>query len=70
MSAAPRVGDLVRYHPFGLVSFPARAVRVTAVHEDVKNGRPGFDGTVEGGPEEGAPVWGYTADIETVERHA
>ena len=41
MSGSPEVGEMIVYCTF---SGMRRAVEVTAVHEVVKNGRPGFDG--------------------------
>ena len=35
------VGDTVRYETF---TGDLRTVQITAKHDDVKNGRPGFDG--------------------------
>jgi NAD(P)H-dependent flavin oxidoreductase YrpB (nitropropane dioxygenase family) len=54
------VGSLVKYRPFigGAV-----VVRVTAVHADIKNGRPGFDGVIAEGADAGAEVWGYADQI-------
>ena len=48
----PRVGEMIVYTLF---SGTARACRVTAVHNDVKNGYPGFDGVTSGG----MLCWGY-----------
>lgn len=48
-------GDVVCQDSFGGL----RLVRVTAVHEDVANGMPGFDGVVLGGPHADDTVWGY-----------
>lgn len=51
-------GQIVRYETFSGV---IRTVRITEVHEDVKNGRPGFDAVdIETEQDE---VWGYTAQI-------
>ena len=41
MAGSPEVGERIVYCTF---SGMRRAVEVTAVHEVVKNGRPGFDG--------------------------
>tara|TARA_R110000824_G_scaffold33349_1_gene106830 strand:+ start:38 stop:373 length:336 start_codon:yes stop_codon:yes gene_type:complete len=48
----PRVGEMIVYTLF---SGNVRACRVTAVHDDVKNGYPGFDGITSGG----MSCWGY-----------
>jgi hypothetical protein len=50
------VGQVVSYQTWG---GEIRKVRVMEVHEDIKRGRPGFDGVVIEGPEKGQPVWGY-----------
>ena len=36
-----KVGDTVRYETF---TGELRTVRVTGKHDEIKNGRPGFDG--------------------------
>jgi len=43
-----------------------RTVKVTAVHDDIKNGEPGFDGTVLAGYEANVAVWGYDRQIVSV----
>lgn len=45
-----------------------RRVVVTERLPDVKNGRPGFDGQVEGTTGDGGAVWGYDDQIMSVER--
>jgi len=52
----PRVGEMIVYCTF---SGMRRAVEVTAVHEVVKNGRPGFDGV----DASGNSFWGYNDQI-------
>lgn len=53
-------GDVIVYRPFG---GGLRRVLVEERLEDVKKGRPGFDGVVVSGPEKGQPVWGYDCQI-------
>jgi hypothetical protein len=57
------VGDLITYLAFGGVR---RTVRVTAKSEDIKNGRPGFDGYTVG--HDSQDVWGYDDQIVAVTR--
>ena len=63
------VGDTVRYETF---TGELRTVRVTAKLDEIKNGRPGFDGVevsssrhlrtlTDAAP--GLPVWGYNSQI-------
>ena len=56
MADAPQVGEMIVYRTF---SGMRRAVEVTAVHEVVKNGRPGFDGV----DTSGNTYWGYDDQI-------
>ena len=56
MADTPRVGEMIVYCTF---SGMRRAVEVTAVHEFVKNGRPGFDGV----DTSGNSCWGYNDQI-------
>ncbi len=56
MADAPNVGEMIVYRTF---SGMRRAVEVTAVHEVVKNGRPGFDGV----DTSGNTYWGYDDQI-------
>jgi len=56
------VGSVIEYASFG----PLRRVKVVAVDPDVKNGRPGFDGTIVSGPEDGQPAWGYDSQVTRV----
>jgi hypothetical protein len=51
-----KVGEMIVYCTF---SGMRRAVEVTAVHEVIKNGRPGFDGVDSGGK----TYWGYDDQI-------
>lgn len=53
------VGDTIVYRTFG---GEARTVLVTEKEDDVKNGRPGFDGVTE----DGVDVWGYDEQIVSV----
>jgi hypothetical protein len=56
-------GDVIEYTAFG------RLTRVAAVEErdpEIKNGQPGFYGSVTGGPENGLWVWGYDDQITRV----
>ena len=63
-SKSYKVGDTIEYTSFGGDS---RIVKVTASFEDVKNGRPGFDGTIVGGPvSDWDDVWGYDSQITRV----
>lgn len=59
-----KVGDIISYTTFSNVS---RRVRVTAKYDDVKDGRPGFDGVslILGG--DAMDVWGYDDQITRVE---
>lgn len=56
-----RVNDVIQYTTF---TGGVRYVRITAWEDDVKNGRPGFDGIVVNGPEQGVTVWGYADQID------
>lgn len=58
------IGDIVYYR-----SGVMRDVLVDEKDEDIKNGRPGFGGIVQSGPDKGMNVWGYDSQIERV-RHA
>jgi hypothetical protein len=55
-----KIGDTIQYHTFG---GNLRTVVVTDKLDDVKNGRPGFDGYLVGDRE--ATVWGYDDQIVT-----
>jgi hypothetical protein len=52
----PRVGEMIVYTMF---SNTTRTCRVTAVHDNVKNGFPGFDGMTPGG----MLCWGYDDQV-------
>lgn len=56
------VGDIISYRPFG---GGGRRVRVTARYDDIKNGRPGFDGElVNASPDDlYTSVWGFDSQI-------
>ena len=61
------VGDVVAQTPFG---GGVRYVRVTSKDQNIKNGRPGFDGILvyrDGTPVESEyGVWGYDDQITEV----
>ena len=75
------VGDIIRYRTNAgrerTVKVDARVTPYKAqedlakgieyAEEGIKNGKPGFDGTVISGKEKGQQVWGYDADILSVE---
>lgn len=67
-----RVGDILRYQTFGGTS---RRIEVTNVEDDIKNGRPGFDGQMideYGRPWNdgmfGGACWGYADQVWWVSR--
>lgn len=45
-----------------------RIVLVDEHEQDIKNGRPGFGGTVIEGPETGMTVWGYDTQVTGVRK--
>ncbi len=55
------VGSTIRYRSFG---GDLRTVVVEEKSDDIKNGRPGFDGTTD----RGETVWGYDAQIVEIVR--
>ena len=55
-----KVGDTLQYRAFG---GELRTVIVDGVESDIKNGRPGFDGTIIEGADRGRTVWGYDSQI-------
>lgn len=57
-----KLGDVIVYHSGG----SKRVVLVDEKESDIKNGRPGFGGTVIDGPDTGMSVWGYDSQIEEV----
>jgi hypothetical protein len=57
------VGSVIEYETFG---GGLRVVRVEVVEANIKNGLPGFDGTVVEGPDRGMSVWGYDDQIVRV----
>lgn len=65
---AYEVGDTITHETGG----GRRTVTVDAKYDDVKNGRPGFDGTIVrstvDGDEPGQLCWGY--DEQILERNA
>lgn len=56
MNRRPAINDVLVYAAFG---GEHREVTITDVHDDVKNGRPGFDATAS----DGMDVWGYDDQI-------
>jgi len=65
-SKRPHVGDILEYAAFG---GEVRRIRVEAVEDDIKNGRPGFDGRLvrpTRGMYAGETVWGYDDQITTI----
>jgi hypothetical protein len=67
-------GDIVDYTAFGGVE---RTVRISVVLQDVKNGRPGFDGVLQVRDASGRwvdsdepfrSVWGYYHQITRVHK--
>lgn len=58
-----QVGSIIEYQNFG-----GKTVRVRVIDRDpdVKDGRPGFDGEVTGGPDKGVTVWGYDEQVTRV----
>jgi hypothetical protein len=57
-----KIGDRVFYYSGGVV----REVLVDEKESDIKNGCPGFGGTVLNDPDKGMSVWGYDSQIERV----
>ena len=55
------IGDTIVY-----TSGTRRVVLVDEKESDIKNGLPGFGGTVIDGPDKGKSVWGYDDQIEQV----
>lgn len=55
-------GDIIVYR----TATGLRTVLVDYRDPDVKNGRPGFEGTVTEGAEKGRDVWGYDEQIVRV----
>ena len=55
-----KIGDIVKYRTF---MGDYRYVRVTDKEDNIKNGKPGFDGVVSGTQE---TVWGYDYQIVKV----
>ena len=54
-----RVGSIITYRTFG---GEIRRVTVESKEDDIKNGRPGFDGQVR----DGEWCWGYDDQITSV----
>ena len=62
------IGDTIVYMTFGGTF---RKVVVTDKEDDIKNGRPGFGGTlVHRDPEGWNDVWGYDSQITSVTRRS
>ena len=59
------VGDVVEYETFG---GRPRRVLVSYKSHDIKNGEPGFDGTLIGPGSEPFGVWGYSRQIIAVHK--
>jgi hypothetical protein len=59
-----QVGDVIIYEAFG---GERREVEITQVYEDVKNGRPGFDGFRHDNLQ---PIWGYCDQIVKYVSHS
>lgn len=59
------IGDFVTYKTFGDA---LRTVRVTGKHDDIKNGRAGFDGILDYATPYQTTVWGYDSQITGVQR--
>lgn len=59
------IGDTIVYRAFG---GERRVVRVDDKDPDIKNGRPGFDGTIVEGANIGQTVWGYDDQIVSTRR--
>lgn len=58
------IGSVIVYRSFG---GSRRTVKVENMEDDIKNGRPGFDGTlIVNGEETDEGVWGYDSQIERV----
>lgn len=61
------VGNTIKYQTFCIYH---RVVRVTAKEDDIKNGKPGFDGVLisSDNPSDtvGSSVWGYDSQIVEV----
>lgn len=55
-----KVGSIIEYETF---TGQVRRVKVTGKDSDIKNGRPGFDGVIQGN---GMSVWGYDSQITRV----
>ncbi len=55
-----KVGDTVRYETF---TGEVRTIKVTAKLDDIKNGRPGFDGVDDNGKGMNINFWGYNSQI-------
>jgi hypothetical protein len=58
-----REGSVIEYTAFGGLK---RIVLVTEKSDDVKNGRPGFDGKEQGSDSDSDGVWGYDDQISRV----
>jgi hypothetical protein len=63
MSKSYNEGDVIVYRPFG---GGTRVVLVDEKESDIKNGRPGFAGSILMGEDIGMGVWGYDDQIVEV----
>lgn len=62
------IGDILEYSTF---TGAVRKIVVTDKDDDIKNGRPGFGGTlVDPDPDGWNDVWGYDSQIVRVTRKA
>tara|TARA_Y100000296_G_scaffold78313_1_gene100867 strand:- start:300 stop:506 length:207 start_codon:yes stop_codon:yes gene_type:complete len=58
------VGSIIDYRAFG--ERKLRRIVVEVRENDIKNGRPGFDGYLLGKDPDGGGVWGYDDQIVRV----
>ena len=69
MNHVYKVGSIVTYNTWGDTP---RQVTIDLRMNDIKNGEPGFDGTIVGSGKDGnAPytVWGYDDQIVRVDKY-
>lgn len=53
-------GTTITFRPMGGMNLK---VVITEVAQDIKNSRPGFEGTIIQGPRRGQTVWGYADQV-------
>ena len=58
-----KIGDVIECSSF---SVAVLRIKVMNKEEDIKNGRPGFDGVLLNGPDVGCLVWRYDSQILNV----